>query len=233
MSFDIATHLRCLVGFILGGLSLATLPGAEVQAHGVMFEKWLRATSFGGYEPENYTQKWDIPATANLNHGGIPVNPKVAKYGAPIGMGDALRQFQINEPFLLIVGFWKQVSPTEKQFVNTQAVRVEPGDWRKLWGQVTQTDLERLLAVIKDKSLSVAEARKRVHRMKLQAPFDSSIIVLNPKLDRNQRRLQCSLGFEAFFDRLASGVDRKPQEAPVLLGAKVPARFDSGPRKLP
>ena len=40
-----------------------------------MFEKWLRETFFGGYEPPGYTQKWDIPATANPDHGRIPVNP--------------------------------------------------------------------------------------------------------------------------------------------------------------
>jgi hypothetical protein len=214
------------------GMALAALAGAaEEQAHGLMFERWLCGTFFEGYEPKHYTQKWDIPAEANKKHGGIPVNPKVAKYGMPLGMGDALRQIEINEPFLLIVGFWEQVTPTEKRFINAQAVRVEPEAWRKLWGQVTHADLERMVAVVKDTSLSLDEARRRVAGMKKQPPFNGTVIELNPKLDHSQRRLQCSIGFSAFFDHLAPGADRKRQDAPVLLGEPVPAQFVSKPRK--
>ena len=81
------------------------------------------------------------------------MNPKATKYGTPIGLGDALRQYDIAEPFLLIVGFWQQVTPQEKRWVNVQAVRVEPKVWRSLWGDLTRTDLAELEAVIKDKSL--------------------------------------------------------------------------------
>lgn len=225
-----ARVLRWLVAGI--GMALAVTAGAvEEQAHGLMFERWLRDTFFDGYQPKRYTQKWDIPAEANKKHGGIPVNPKVAKFGMPVGMGDALRQIEINEPFLLIVGFWEQVTPTEKRFVNAQAVRVEPEAWRKLWGKVTHADLERMVAVVKDPELSIDEARARVAAMKKRPPFDRMVIELNPKLDRSQRRLQCSLGFAALFDHLAPGADRKRQDAPVLLGVPVPAQFASGPRK--
>ena len=76
-----------------------------MQNHGLLFEKWLRDTFSGGYEFSRYTQKWDIPASANKEHGRIPVNPNVSRHGTPIGLGDALRQIDIDEPFLLITGF--------------------------------------------------------------------------------------------------------------------------------
>ena len=53
----------------------------EVQSHGLVFERWVRDTFFDGYKPASYTQRWDIPASANRAHGGIPVNPKAVKHG--------------------------------------------------------------------------------------------------------------------------------------------------------
>lgn len=204
----------------------------EVQNHGLLFEKWLRDTFFGGYEPESYTQKWDIPASANPNHGGIPVNPKAAKIGTPIGFGDALRQFDIDESFLLIVGFWEQVSPLEKHWTNVQAVTVEPEIWSKLWHPVTRRDLEKLDALIKDKSLSLEEAREAAKVLKAQAPFSEAVFQVNPKIDASQRRLQCSLRFDDFFRHLASGASPASQTSPSVFGVPVPARFESGSRKL-
>lgn len=211
-------------------LAAFSSPAVEVQSHGLLFEKWLRDSFFGGYEPKGYTQKWDIPAAFNPDHGGIPVNPKAVKYGTPIGLGDALRQFGIDEPFLLIAGFWQQVSKEEKRWVNVQAVRVEPAVWHKLWGDLQRSDLETLNAVIKDKSLSLAEARERVQKLKAEPPYTTSLIELNPKIDRSQRRLQCSLRFDVFFDQLAPQADRSIQEQPKLFGRDVPGRFESAPR---
>ncbi len=213
-------------------LCSASLVAREVQSHGLIFEKWLRDTFFGGYEPKGYTQKWDIPASANLNHGHVPVNPKAAKHGTAVGLGDAMRQFEIDEPFLFIVGFWEQVTPEQKSWVNVQAPLVEPGQWRKLWGDITRADLEKLVAVIKDKSTSIEEARAQAKRLKAQPPFDSAIIVLNPKIDSSQRRLQCSLSFDDFFDQLAPNAERGKLEKPQVFGVPLPADFTSAPRVL-
>jgi hypothetical protein len=111
-------------GAVAWALSAASTVGAkppearrEVQRHGVVFEGWIRHTVFGGYRPADYTQRRDIPVSVNTNHGGVPVNPKAAKFGTPADFVDALRQFDIREPFLLIVGFWRQDGDV-KRFVN-------------------------------------------------------------------------------------------------------------------
>jgi hypothetical protein len=221
-----------LLAMVLLCCVASPLAALEVQSHGLQFEKWLRDTFFEGYEPKGYTQKWDIPAAVNKHHGRIPVNPKATKYGTPIGLGDALRQFAIQEPFLMIVGFWQQVTPLEKRWVNVQAVRVEPAVWRRLWGELKLADLEALNAVIKDKSLTVEEARKRAQQMKAAACFQSAVIQLNPKIDHSQRRLQCSLRFDAFFDHLAPNADRQGQKAPQVFGVALPKKFESAPRVL-
>jgi hypothetical protein len=210
--------------------ALAVASAEEVQRHGLVFEQWVRDTFFGGYKPANYTQKWDIPAAVNTSHGGLPVNPKATKYGTPVDLGDALRQRKITEPFILVVGFWRQEGD-EKHFVNLVAPRVETATWEKLWGPVTVADLERLDAVIKDKSLTPAEARAAAQKIKNAPPFTHSIIVVNPKIDsKNQRRLQCSLRFDDVFTHLAPDTDRRPQDHPSLWGVEFPSMVTSKPR---
>ena len=194
----------------------------EVQSHGLFFERWLGDTFFGGYLPHSYTQKWDIPAESNREHGGIPVNPKAIKYGTPVDLGDAVRQFQIDEPFLLIVGFWEQSTPEVKRWVNAQAVSVTPEMWSKLWGNITRADLERLIAVIKDKSLSLEEARAQDKAIKSQPPFTEAVIQVNPKIDGSQRRLQCSIRFDDFFLHLAPSASKDKMPVAKIFGRPIP-----------
>jgi hypothetical protein len=222
---------RRLVASLLAGLlTFAALTAQEVQQHGLVFERWVRDTFFDAYRPANYTQKWDIPATANQRFGGVPVNPKATKYGTPVDLGDALRQFKIDEPFVLVIGFWRQEGD-EKRFVNLVAPRIEPAAWKKLWGSVTLADLERLDAVIKDKSLTPEQARAAALKIKNAPPFTDAVIVMNPKIDgKSQRRLQCSLRFDDVFRHLAPEADRNPQERPALWGVEFPELVPSKPR---
>lgn len=207
----------------------------EVQSHGLIFEQWLRDTFFGGYAPKSYTQRWDIPAEANPDHGHIPVNPKAIKYGTPLDFGDAQRQFEIidqREKFLLIVGFWEQSTPTQKQWVNLQAVEVSPEAWSRLWAPIQQQDLDRLNSVIKDKNLSIDEARAEAKRIKSMPPFAEAVMQVNPKIDSSQRRLQCSLRFADFFKHLAPDQTSDKQAAPKVFGIPIPPSLDSSPRTL-
>lgn len=218
-----------VLALLLTGLA-ALLPAAEVQQHGLVFEEWVRTTFFENCPAGSYTQKWDIPAAANRTHGGIPVNPKAAKYGAPVDLGDALRQFDIAEPFILVIGYWRQDGDT-KRFVKIVAARIEPDQWRQLWGPVTRHDLERLAAVIKDRTLTPAGARAAARQIKRAPPFTAATILVNPKIDsKNQRRLQCSLRFADVFKHLVPDADPTPQERPELWGVECVIEAASPPR---
>lgn len=219
----------------LAPFSSPSARAAEVQLHGLVFEHWVCDTFFGGYRPPGYTQKWDIPADANHLADpaltGLPANPKATKFRAPVGLGDALRQYDIAEPFLLILGYWEQPSPDEKRFVKILAPRVDPEVWRKLWDPVTRADLERLDAVIKDRSLTPAEARRRAQEMKSAPPFSKCIFVLNPKIDsKTQRRLQCSLRYEDVLKYLAREATHLPDATPALWGVPFTDAVASAPR---
>lgn len=224
--------MRLLPAFIL--LLAGCVQAAEVQHHGLVFEQWVRASFFGGYKPGDYTQLWDIPAEFNKDHGGIPANPKAVKYGSPLDMGDALRQFGVAEKggrFLLIVGFWTQ-DGKKKKWVNAVAVEVTPEQYRRLWEPVTREDLEKLDGVVKDRSLSPAEAREEAQEIKRRVPFSKSIMQVNPKIDAHQRRLQCSIRFGDFFHFLAPAADSTKQDKPGLWGLPLPDEFESAPRNL-
>lgn len=202
----------------------------EVQHHGYVFEKWVRDTFFAGYVQPDYTQKWDIPKEVNKLHGGLPCNMKAIKYGAPVDMGDALRQFQMDEPFILIVAFWKQEGD-KKRIVNIVAPTVTPEVYRKLWEPITLEDLKRLDAAVKNRKFDYKAARAAAQKIKSAPPFTHAPITVNPKIDeKSQRRLQCSLSFKNFFKHFAPQADPKPQETPQLFGVNAPGPFLSSPR---
>ena len=217
----------CLSFCLVASLANAT----EVQRHGLGFEHWVADTFFGGHRPSGPTDKWDIPASANANHGRIPVNPKATQYGEPVLLGDALRQYDINEPFLLIVGFWEQ-DGRGKRFVQSLVARIEADQWRKLWAPVTRPDLEAMDKLVKDTSRPVAEVRKEVLRRKKLPPFSEAVIQLNPKIDQSQRRLQCSISYVRLFKNLAPGRSRKAQPFAEVFGRRIPSIAVSPPRKL-
>lgn len=203
---------------------------AEVQKHGLSFEHWVADTFFGGHRPSGPTDKWDIPASANKKHGRIPVNPKATQYGEPVLLGDALRQYDIKEPFVLIVGFWEQ-DVSGKKFVQSLVARIEPDQWRKLWGSVTRQDLESMDKLVKDTSRPIAEVRREVLRRKKQPPFSQAVIQLNPKIDQAQRRLQCSISYVRLFKNLAPDRDRKRQPFAEIFGRGIPPIAGSPPRE--
>ena len=218
--------LICLIFLWSASLSHAT----EVQQHGLSFEQWVADTFFGEHRASGPTDKWDIPASANTHHGRIPVNPKATQYGEPVLLGDALRQYDIKETFLLLVGFWEQ-DGRDKKFVQSLVARIEPEQWRELWAPVTRKDLEAMDKLVKDTSRPVAEVRKEVLRRKKQPPFSQAVIQLNPKIDKSQRRLQCSISYVRLFKNLAPGRDRKARSFAEIFGRRIPSVPASPPRK--
>lgn len=202
----------------------------EVQQHGYIFEKWVRDTFFAHYQAPSYTQEWDVAKSANKKYGGLPVSIKTTKYGSSVDLGDALRQFTLNEDFMIIIGYWKQEGP-RKRIVNIVAATVTPALWQSLWAPITLQDIKALDAAVKNRAVTPAQARADAHKIKSQPPFTRALMTVNPKIDnKHQRRLQCSLRFDLVFSRLAPKADSSPQEKPALFGIAPPDPFLSAPR---
>ena len=109
----------------------------EVQLHGFDFENWIKKIFFADFSV-SYSNKWDVPDEFNkleivpkeFRH--LPVSIKTCKNRSPIGFGDAIRQFSVNEDFLLIVGFWEQ-SGANKNFVAVEATKIKAQNWKNLF----------------------------------------------------------------------------------------------------
>lgn len=216
----------CLVLLLL----ISPLRAAEVQNHGYQFEKWVRDTFFDGYVSPNYTAEWDIEKAANKKYGGLPVSVKFTKYGTSVDLGDAVRQFNVKEKFMIVIGYWKQEGD-RKRIVNIIAPVITPEQWHKLFEPISQDDLMKLDATVKNRDLSPQQAALESAKMKRVAPFTEAEMTLNPKIDaKTQRRLQCSLRFKAVFQYLAPDADSRAQDAPELFGIDAPPPFVSNPR---
>lgn len=207
----------------------------EVPFHDFSFEQWAKDTFFGGYLG-NYMQKRDIPALENKESEvptewkGFPVSIKTAKWGNPIGLGDAIRQRSISESFVTIAGFWRQRTPQEKWFEEIGIVKFHPAFWNSLWGAISLLALRELDSKIKDLRLHYLDARKVAKQWKSRYAKSGSKIVINPKIDsKKQRRIQCSLPFKIF--REAAGRKPTKRNSPMLFGKNFPNPVRSEPRR--
>ncbi len=176
------------------------MPRNERQQHGFKFEDWLKKEFFDIH----YGSKWDIPRELNPNKNGGPISIKTAKWKGSIYFGDAIRQFEINETFTLIVGFWEAIRG-HKKVVKIAETVVSIEKWRKLWYPLTSGDLKELDDIIKDRNVGHVLSRERAQAniKELKNYGKWPIFTLNPKIDsKTQRRLQCSLSFGSFFKEL-------------------------------
>ena len=133
----------------------------EIQIHGFTFEKWVCDTFFDGYTG-GYMRKWDVPPEANNSPAipppwrSLPVSIKTTKYGSPVGLGDVFRQRQIDVPFLMIVGFWRQRTPSEKWVEDIGVACFPLESWATLWGPLALEHLRSIDVVVKDLGLHYA-----------------------------------------------------------------------------
>ena len=211
----------------------------EEQQHGFAFEKWIVELAKHHYEIKTgkssegkigYTDEWDLPASLNPNPADGPVSIKIAKWNTGIMYGDARRQFQIKQTFTLVVGFWEQ-DGLRKRVVKIVPVVIKPELWASLWAPIQFADLKRLDEQIKNRTLNYVEARRLANVTVKAPPFTESIFRANRKIDsKGQRRLQCSLSQEKFFDHLAPKVSRDQEDAPTLWGHAIPPFLPGRPR---
>ena len=129
----------------------------------------------------------------------------------------------------MIVGFWQQ-DGIYKNFVAVEEVKITSDKWQNLFLPLNIDDLILLDSAIKNIGLHYPEARKRAKEIKNSDKFKQAKIVLNPKIDSGtQRRLQCSLPFNIFWQEF---VGKEPYQKidSELFGEKVPNPFLSSQR---
>lgn len=198
--------------------------GDEEQSHGFQFEQRVWNHLF----QRGYTDEWDIPGAANLVNPGVPISVKCIKWKNSIYLGDAIAQRRIDHPFEMIVGFYREIPDSgELRVVALHRLMIEPEDWDRWWGGVTVEALEALDRRVGSGELSETQAfaRKEAARLRSLSP----VMSINPKVNKDQRRIQCSIPFTVFY-RDVLGKEPVEEEVIELWGREFPAELDSGRR---
>jgi len=197
----------------------------EEQSHGLDFERKVIDQMLG----RTYTEDWDIPAAANRIHSNTPASIKFIKWGNAIYLGDALRQITITKPFEMIVGFY-DIAPSQEalQVLATHSILISPEKWRTLWGSVTPQDIQKLQAIAKTGDIEEAREAAKTEAARLRALTKGMDI--NPKINSEQRRIQCSIPFDMFYKVFLKDPQPEPQKKPELWGKPFPAFIPIGER---
>ena len=185
--------------------------GEERQAHGFEFEQ--RVWSHMLDQP--YQAEWDIPGSANLRNPGVPISLKYIRWRSSVYLGDAVRQRMIDERFEMIVGFYEPGDGGQRRTVALHHLAFDPESWDALWGGITADELEAFGERIKEGTLDEARAYAREEAARLRD--ESEVFSINPKIDANQRRIQCSIPFTVFYREFV-GAEPEKQESPELWG---------------
>lgn len=187
----------------------------EVQNHGNLFEDSV-IKSITGLSKDEYQQKLENAYTASMDvvkgiDSDTNFSVKVSKDGKSIGCGDILRFIHHckNDEFTMIVGSWKQISPTVKRYDCIYEFDITPKDYKKLWGGMTESIIKPFVDYVKGiapgKSAQMANRKLwKENRTKIYESFGRGLCAIDAKIDsKNQRRVQCSIKID---DLIASGI---------------------------
>ena len=208
----------------------------EEQSHGFDFQELICSAFFpDAHEGSGYTDKWDVPRTATRHESvpaelrDIPISIKLVKSGTSVGLGDAMRQRSIIEPFGMIIGEWEQQGDT-KVITSIRAIKITPTQWDAVWGGIDSSYLQRLDSAMKAAPSQVA-ARAAVEELRDRTLENG--VTLNPKIDsKSQRRIQCSInlgkngGNFTVLDHARNSLSKNI----IFLGQKLSAEITSAPR---
>lgn len=205
----------CLT-LLLGVFPLVHAAPLPPAAHAT-FAAWVKRAFFPALSTEETSSRWDIPAEANAEHGRVAVNLRSGWATGVVDLGEARRQYEIEEPFVLVLAAWTPGDPAPR-LTGLAAPLVTAERWRTLWAPVTYADLLRLEELIQDPARPIEETRRLVLRMKNSPPFSQAVIQVNPRIEPTQRQLRCTLRFEDAAALLAPELKSPAAGTPALWG---------------
>jgi len=173
----------------------------ERQHHGLIVEKWVKAAL--KYDEQNlssYTDKWDIPNPSD----GIPVSIKTIKENGRIDLGSAMRQWNINETFRLVLVSYKN-SADKKIITSVDNYLIDSEKWKKLQGSISAEEIkekhEYLVSQFPEGQHFEARKWWKEVRDTWREKEMLGIIVPTAKIDSKfQRRWQCAISRKDFHN---------------------------------
>lgn len=164
----------------------------ERQAHGFIFEDDI-INKYNIQKNYDYIGKWD-----GYLASGIPVSIKHIKQGNAIDLADLFRQAAITEEFILIIGFYNDITPDDIYILHFPT-----GQWHNYFLDVSSFEdkfKNALASVSNDSSDDAKWSSLRKECVKFWKQNTNSYITVNGKRDhKTQKRWQCSINKTNFF----------------------------------
>ena len=167
----------------------------EVQQHGNYYED-LKTRQITGLDKKTYDSLKSNGYTSGMDimQGLLSLCDWSIKTtgGNVVDCGDILRRRQ-EEKYNLVVAVWEQVGMT-KVFHTEYTFYISPGDTDKLWGKMNYNQLVEYVDYIKSIPYG-QEAETKTDRTVLKNCIEdkNALFTINPKVNSQQRRVQCSL----------------------------------------
>lgn len=168
---------------------------SEVQNHGFIFEDWVK-TVLGLKELAcNYTQKWDIPGTT-------PISVKCMGLTNALEFSSAVRIWEINEPFTIIIGRWQQIDD-KKIIKSIDEINITLEILKKMRGEITLEELKEFDNKIKSFPAGKDGQKSGIefaNKWKAERKDRMGLLTITHKIDsKNQRRIQCNLNYKNYI----------------------------------
>ena len=204
----------------------------ESQAHGLIFEDYVKKHIYGCTENVPYTNEIDIPS--NSNNLSVNISIKTTGNENLVCLADAKNFYDKlqEEPLYMCVIVYEQ---KENSKILKKIIEIDLSNSKKiLFGSLTRTQIEELDKLIKciPKGKVSTTDRKKIHDLKKELNKFSGYVCLNPKVDsKGQRRLQCS------FNKFKKFIQENPQMINLesnngkFRGGEIPEEIVSPPRK--
>lgn len=194
---------------------------AEVQTHGFIFENWIKKILGVSKLADKYTQKWDIPSET-------PISVKFMGLTNALEFGSTVRIWEIEEPFTLVIGRWKQIGK-EKVVKSIDEITITPGILKEMKGDITLGEIKDFDKKIK-KFPSGKEGQKQginfANAWKRERKDRVGLLTITHKIDsKNQRRIQCNLNYKNYVKLFG-----KPSMKAIFRGNKCIQKINHGPR---
>lgn len=168
----------------------------EVQKHGFTFEKWIKEVLGVDKLDSKYTQKWDIP-------GKIPISVKFIGKTNALELSSAVRFWENNKPFLLIVGRWEQVGNVKK-IISIDELMFDKKILTRLKGSLKLEELKEFnkkIVSFPSGKRGQEEAITYAKKWKEENSHRIGLITITHKIDsKNQRRLQCNINYQNYLE---------------------------------
>jgi len=193
----------------------------EVQSHGFIFEDWVKGILGVEKLASNYTQKWDVP-------GETPVSVKCMGLTNALEFGSAVRIWEIDDTFTLVVGRWEQVG-FKKLIRSIDEIDITPEILKEMRGNVSLEEIRNFDKKIKTfpaGKVGQKQGIKFARKWKTERENGFGLLTITHKIDsKNQRRIQCNLNYNNYVKLFGS-----PSMGTEFRGRKFIQEINHGPR---